>query len=157
MSKTIQLTKGKVTVVSDEDHEEQNQWSWSACKTGNKWYAVRKSNGKIIKLHRVIAGAENNVEVDHINGDGLDNRRENLRLCNTSENNRNRGKSPRNKTGYKGVSREGTQYRAQISIYRKDIYIGSFGTAEAAAHAYDEAAKKHHGPFARLNFPGGAK
>lgn len=88
---TIQLSQGKVSLVGDSDFEWFNQWKWTAMKRGNTWYAVRGGFlGPKILMHREIMNAPKDMQVDHINGDGLDNRRENLRVCTNAENGRNR-------------------------------------------------------------------
>lgn len=109
----------------------------------------------IAKLHRLIVGARTGQCVDHINGDTLDNRRSNLRLCTTTENNRNvrhYGLSSQ----FKGVQRLANcidRWRAHIQVDGRLIHLGCFPSAAEAARAYDEAALKYFGEFARLNFP----
>lgn len=157
--KEIQLTQGKVALVDDADFEYLNQWKWFADKaTNNKFYAVRKSiriNGKGInqKMHRIIFGNNLESHIDHINGDTLDNRRINLRICTHQQNMFNKPISKANKSGYKGVSFIGSNkmYRAAICINKKTIHIGNFYYAKQAAKAYNEAAIKYHGEFANLN------
>jgi hypothetical protein len=110
-------------------------------------------NGKRVhvRLHRLLMNCPRNLVVDHINGDSLDNRRENLRICTSKENSQNRKMdSKRNKSGYKGVS-----FNKQQSIWRAFVankLIGCFETAEQAAMAYDIAAIKKFGQFAKTNF-----
>lgn len=89
---------------------------------------------------------------DHINGNGLDNRRENLRLATRSQNSINRGKQSNNKSGYKGVSwnKRDKRWTAQITINKHIINLGGFDTPEQAYEAYKEAAKQYHGTFANL-------
>lgn len=95
--------------------------------------------------------------IDHINGDGLDNRKQNLRICTKSENACNRGIDRDNTSGYKGVcyisnkTKRVKRWIAQIAINKKHICIGYFHTKEEAAIAYNEAATKYHGEFAKLN------
>src|SRR6185369_1147212 len=104
-------------------------------------------------LHRIIADAKPGQIVDHINGDTLDNRRSNLRLCTTAENNRNtRGKNP--KSGFKGVYPQfGTNtWQAKITVAGKVLCLGTFKEKEDAAKCYDLAAREHFGEFARTNF-----
>lgn len=105
-------------------------------------------------MHRFILGiTDPKIQVDHINGDSLDNRKINLRLCSNSENSRNRGANKNNTSGYKGVRfrKEYGTYFATITVNRKEIYLGSFKTGKEAATAYNEAAIKYHDKFANLN------
>ncbi len=119
-------------------------------------YAVfyKKIDGRLhaYKLHRSLLAAPGGLVVDHINHDPLDNRRENLRLCTSAENSRNRKLDPRNKTGFKGVSRNRHSFVATIQVNRKLRHLGSFASAIEAARRYDEAAIALHGEFALLNF-----
>jgi len=132
---------------------------------GRKWFAhVRprtvyvcssSKKGTTVYLHRHIMDAPDDMQVDHIDGDGLNNRRSNLRLATSAQNNANALRAA-NATGYIGVSfREGGRYQARG---RKDgirYSIGMYDTAEEAARAYDEWTLKAYGPFAVLNFPQG--
>ena len=95
------------------------------------------------------------MPTDHINGDGLDNRKQNLRTCTHTENMRNRGKSKNNTSGFKGVSwhKRGKTWDAKIAHNKKLMHIGSFKDKEVAAKAYDRKAIELHGKFAKLNFP----
>jgi hypothetical protein len=155
--KAIPLTRGKVALVDDCDFEFLSQWKWYAAPfPAGLWYAQRNDpvSKKTIRMHRVITGASEGVKVDHINNDGLDNQRGNLRNCTQPDNCRNRKPSANSTTGYKGVSfakREG-KYSAHIGHKKKKIWIGYFSSAKEAALAYDEAAKRLHGKFAHLNF-----
>src|SRR5690606_1175342 len=104
MPKRIPLTKGMFTLIDDADCERVNLHKWRAHRSRNTWYAVRNGPGrKMIFLHRFISDAPEGLIVDHVNGDGLDNRRENLRLCTHAENARNRQTNRNNTSGYKGV------------------------------------------------------
>lgn len=157
MTKQIQLTQGMIALVDDADYDFLSQWKWFAHRDGNKWYAERNERHlfgrKIIKMHRAILG-NTSKETDHINGNGLDNRRSNLRACSTSENGMNRSKQKNNTSGYKGVYLEKgkNKFKAQINVNNKKITLGRFDTAEQAAKAYDEAVKKYHGKFSKTNF-----
>lgn len=114
-------------------------------------------DGKAVHLHRLILNAPTGEMVDHINGDAMDNRRSNLRLCSAADNSRNR-KRHKNKVGkYKGTYflRDRKKWQAHIRINYKLVWLGRYNTEEDAARAYDTAAKKHFGEFARLNFGGG--
>ena len=156
--KEIALANGKGMVkVDDSDYELVIAHKWSAHHGSTKTYAKARINNKIVAMHRLIMNVTDpTVQVDHINGDSLDNRRENLRICSNQENLRNRGAQANNKSGYKGVvCREGRKnpYIAQIAVNKKNIYLGSFECAEDAALAYDIAARDTFGEFAYLNFP----
>lgn len=149
--KQIPLTQGKVAIVDDADFEYFNQVKWSAVKARDNWYAIR---GNGTSMHREIMNAPSGMMIDHINGNGLDNRRENLRLCTNAENLRNRGKTKSNTSGYKGVTwhKGDGKYRAQMTYKGKVFHIGCFDNPVAAARAYDEKARELHGAFARTNF-----
>ena len=158
MAKEIQLTKGKVAIVDDEDFEYLNQWKWYAHKTNTlNFYAERsmRINGKktFILMHRVIMNTDKHLVVDHINGNGLDNTKLNLRNCTNSENIRNRKISSNNTSGYKGFhyNIRDNMWRSTIRINNKRLHIGNFIDITDAAKAYNEAAIKFHGEFARLN------
>jgi hypothetical protein len=100
----------------------------------------------------VIAEPPLGMQVDHIDGNGLNCQDENLRVCSRSENARNTTKTKRNTTGFKGVTKESGKFYANIGVDGKLIHLGHFDSAEEAARIYDEAAKRLHGPFAKLNF-----
>lgn len=157
--KKIPLTQGKVAIVDDEDYESLVLYKWRSTKkkVAKTSYANRiDDDGRCILMHRMILGIEyrSPVVVDHKNGDGLDNRRKNLRIATIAENGRNRGKQKNNKSGYKGVSRSiipnslRIRWRAQIQHKGKEIHIGMFDTPEEAHEAYKKYAKKLHGEFA---------
>jgi hypothetical protein len=153
MTKSIPLTQGKFALVDDEDFEEINKHKWYYVKRGGG-YAARKVCGVNFYMHRFILNTPNGMETDHVNGDSLNNTRCNLRICTHSQNLKNQRLSI-NKNRYKGVSfasRE-KKWRTTIGVNMKKIHIGYFDDAELAARAYDEAAKKYFGEFARLNFP----
>lgn len=156
--KTISLTQNKVAIVDDEDYERLNQWKWYC----NRHYAVRQSKkigGKqtTIFMHKeIVVCRDPYLEVDHINGNKLDNRKANLRLCTPSQNIANTPVRKDNETGYKGVSHEkrwgGNTWRARIQINGQREVLGYFASPEDAARAYDRAAKEIFGEFAHLNF-----
>ena len=108
-----------------------------------------------IYMHMEILGDCDGREIDHINGDKLDNRRSNLRFCTRSQNSMNHVLQSNNTSGYKGVWLRATthHWQAEIMINQKHIRLGAFLSAEDAARAYDRAARKYFGEFAKLNFP----
>ncbi len=153
--KEISLTRGVSAVVDDDDYEKLSQYNWQArvqTYTG-LFRAKRTGKEKEVDMARQIMNCPDGLEVDHINGDLLDNRKCNLRICTHQENMRNRRLQKNNTTGYRGVSyasRDGI-YTAQIYLNRKCIRLGRFKTPDAAAIAYNDAAKIHYGEFAKLN------
>jgi hypothetical protein len=152
--KEIPLSKGKVAIVDDEMFEYLNQWSWYCQKSGYAARSYRKDGGfKHDRMHRVIINAAKGDIVDHINGDKLDNRKENLRLATPSQNNYNRGLASNSTSGFKGVTwnKKTNKWIARIYVDRKGIHLGSFEYKVDAALAYNEAAFKYHGEFANYN------
>jgi hypothetical protein len=154
--KTIQLSQGKVAMVDDDDYSLVMQYKWYARLHRYTWYAQTATPGNLNRkmgLHNLILGCKG---VDHKDGDGLNNQRANLRPCTVGQNNSNNRLRKDSSTGFKGVTRESgasPSWRARIRKNGKYVSVGSFGTAEQAAHAYDAAAKAQYGEFARLNFP----
>lgn len=151
--KEIPLTRGKVALVDLDDLEMVSGNKWCAMKGRNgAYYATSKDS---ILMHRHILGLSRGDRrvVDHVNGDGLDNRRANLRVCESKENLRNTGRSKRNKSGFKGVyfDKHRGRWAAAICINNKRIALGRFDSASEAALAYDQAAVAHHGEFAWTN------
>ena len=160
MSKSISLTRGKSTIVDDGDFEWLNQFKWYAVKAGKTFYAVRAVRvglkQKKVFMHRFILGLDfgDQRQGDHINMDGLDNRRSNLRIATHAQNQRNGRKQANNKSGYKGVSwsNERGKWYAKIKVNGKKKHLGYFDDPEEAGRAYDYAARELHGEFANTNF-----
>jgi hypothetical protein len=149
--KEIRLSNGMMTKVDPEDLVKLNQWGWNWHRGGNHARRSCRVNGKIttVNMHREIMNAPKGTFVDHINGDGLDNRKANLRICTPLGSARNRGLRKDSKTGFKGVCFSRGRYIASIG----GKAFGYFKSAEAAARAYDKKANKVHGEYARYNFP----
>jgi hypothetical protein len=155
MAKEIQLTQGIVTIVDDADFEYLNQFKWYLLKSNSNYYAIRtkRPENKLIQLHRIVIQAKQGEIVDHINGNKLDNRKCNLRICTKSQNCQNRKISKLNKSGFNGVSWNirNKKWVAQIACNNQKIHIGFFNEPIEAAKAFNEAALKYHGEFAHLN------
>lgn len=164
--KEIQLTKGKVALVDDEDYEHLNKFKWHALDSKHTFYADRRItiNGKRvhISMHRFLLDAGTGDMVDHKDRNGLNNQRHNLRFCTCSQNNVNRSASGISK--YRGVSlktkkaisKSGelkfyTYWSAAIQVNGKVKHLGYFKKEDVAAIAYNNAAIKQYGEFANLN------
>lgn len=156
--KTIPLTQGKFALVDDEDFERVSRHKWFARKTGGLWYAVRSVWGgepPLQYMHAFIYGEAHGLQIDHRDGNGLNNQGANLRAATSSQNHANQRLSLRNTSGYKGVTFVAKlgKWQAQTKANRRPFYLGIYDTPEDAARAYDGAAEVLFGEFARLNFP----
>lgn len=157
--KTIQLTQGKVALVDDEDFEELIKYKWyaSKVKTTNKFYVRRniKIEGgkqKTVRIHSVIINTPKGLYIDHIDGDGLNNQKSNLRVCSNAENARNRGANLNNTSGYKGVTwhKRMKKWVVQITVdYERKVYR-SFSSKEEAYLAYCDACVTLHREFSNV-------
>ncbi len=162
MSKTIPLTKGCEAIVDDADYEWLSRFSWrvQTSKKNNCRYAIRngirtRAGQRFILMHREIANPPQGLVVDHINGNGLDNRRSNLRVCSHSSNAANKSKQSSSTTSkFKGVTWNKGCRRWQSSITHnyKHYYLGLYDDEIDAARSYDLAALKYFSEFACLNF-----
>lgn len=156
--KEIPLTHGKIAIVDAADYEYLNQWKWGATRPYRVWYAVRyigkKGRGGFpLRMHREILSVSSPAQtIDHVNGDGLDNRRCNLRLASTRQNCYNVGARKDNKSGQKGVTwhKASRKWRAQIAVPGKIKHLGTFAEKAEAIKAYQLAAREVHGEFAKL-------
>jgi hypothetical protein len=144
----ISLGHGKVMLVDDEDYDFMTQFEWRAKKDSEGRYYAHAT----LVAHKLLVKYS---IVDHVNGNGLDNRKENLRVATPQQNSWNRGIRSDSRTGYKGVryipDRDAYSVRIQVNGQRK--YLGYFKDPVEAAKAYDVAAREHFGEFARPNFP----
>ncbi len=146
----IDLPSGLVALVDDADYAFVGQWKW--CIQGG--YVGRSVNGRTVYMHRVLMNPPNGMYVDHINRNKLDNRRQNLRLCQKWQNAVNATKryGSVKQQRYRGVMQvKGGRWRAHLTHNKTSLHLGVFDSAEDAALAYNEAAKLHHGEFAQLN------
>jgi hypothetical protein len=155
----IKLKDNYFVMVDDEDYERISQIKWSLHDKTNKSLMIYARSTKkygSIYMHRFIMNANKDQKIDHINGNGLDNRKENLRFATHQENNFNKKPYENNQCGYKGVRQVNNRskpYIATITYNALARYIGSYYTVEEAAKAYDKKATELFGEFAYLNFP----
>lgn len=159
--KYIPLTRGSIAIVDDQDFDFLSQWQWYAVSDSDgRLYAVRDthSDAGVIRMHRLLMNAPSEMLVDHADGITLNNQKSNLRLCNDAQNAQNRtiqrkarGTSFRGTSGFKGVTKKSNKWLARITTGGKRDEIGRFETTREAAEAYDEAAVRLHGIFARTN------
>lgn len=153
LMKTIPVSKGQFAIVDDEDYQVLSQFKWCV----NKGYAMRmspmvnKSKRHCIYMHRVLLPTK--FEVDHINGNRLDNRKANLRKATRSENMRNRKIAKNNKSGFKGVwfNTKRDRWVAYIKFDNKTHVLAHTANKHEAAHIYNQFAEQIFGEFARLN------
>ena len=148
----IPLTKHKYAIVDAADFEWLNRFRWHATGTNGRYYAATVINGKSISMHRLMMKPPPGLVVDHIDGNGLNNRRENLRICTRRQNRHNTrplGKSSR----FVGVMPCGKKWQAHVKRDGVPYYLGLFDTEIDAARARDEKARELFGPYAWLNLP----
>lgn len=157
----VPLTAGFVAVVDASDYDRVASFKWFALRLpsglvyGARTIGSRPGKRRSLLMHRFILGCDGEqTKVDHRDGDGLNNTRDNLRRATGLQNNRNRGPQANNTCGFKGVrpTRNG-RFGAVIKTSQRQMHLGHFQTAEEAARAYDAAAREHFGTFAWLNFP----
>lgn len=152
MTREVPLGRGFVALVDDADYAlVTGIGSWHSQISGSTRTRVYARSNVAGFMHRFLTGW---AQVDHINGDGLDNRRSNLRPAVGSQNNHNVKLRRDNTSGFKGVVRCGTRWKAQIKVEGRSRTLGRFATAAEAARIYDKAAREIAGEYARLNFPG---
>ena len=151
----IPLTQGYEAIVDDEFSALVTPFNWRAAVSGENIYAVRwdASTGKRVLqlMHRIVLSAPPGIQVDHINGNGLDNRIKNLRLATNQQNSQNQRITKRNSSGYKGVSwcAATKKWKAMIWVDKSPMYLGVYSNIEKAAEVYAEASKRFHREFGR--------
>ncbi|WP_155638650.1 HNH endonuclease [Burkholderia cepacia] len=156
--KTIITKCGVEVQVDDEDYELVSAYKWSL--NGGRYpktheYDKERKRSISFSMHRLLMGRHrirDGLVVDHVDGNPLNNRRSNLRVCTYSQNNSNRGKSPNNSSGYKGVTfhKQMKKWQAQIMVNEKCIHLGLFTDPESAHEAYKKAALEYQGEFANF-------
>jgi len=156
--KIIELTKNMFTKVDDDDFEFLSKRKW--CYSGR--YAYGRFGNRMIFMHRVILKVPYGLFTDHIDGDGLNNQKYNLRICTISQNTSNSKLRIDNPSGFRGVrfkkypcTTGNGRWESRIRFMNKDVHIGYYDTPEEAAHARDDKARELFGEFASLNFPEG--
>lgn len=152
----IELTQGKIALVDDEDAGRVSLYPWHAVKIREEFYAATTISGRRMYLHRFITEAPRGFDVDHVNHDGLDNRRKNLRVCTHQQNLVNQKKQSGRSSRYKGVTwdKSRNRWRAQTKVLGRAVYLGYFRSEIQAAGAYDNFMRDLHGEYALLNLAG---
>lgn len=158
---TVPLTRGMLALIDESDGPDVLSHTWCAwqAKPGYSWYAMRRKSKaesprrEVEYLHRRIMHPPPGISIDHVNGNGLDCRRSNMRFATHAQNQRNQRRSVANTSGFRGVSwdAENLKWRASITVEGKSINLGRFDMAEDAAAAYDRAAISAFGEFASTN------
>mgnify|MGYP001575280023 CR=1 FL=1 len=159
-ARLIKLSRGKVAIVDEEDYCFLSQHKWTAIKNKKNWYAMRmhrNEEGKSVGvlMHREILGlGTNDPDTDHIDHNGLNNRKKNMRLCTNSQNHANEKIRKNGSSKYKGVSwkPDHKKWYAAIGYQNKVKFLGYFNTEIEAAKRYDEKARQYFGEFANCNF-----
>lgn len=145
--KKLLTNKGVEFIIDDEDFTLVSKYTWHL---NHKGYVRSEIRGKQVMLHRVVMNVTDpQLQVDHIKGNKLDNRKSQLRICTNQQNQFNRGKNKNNTSGYKGVKwrADRSKWIAVINFNRKRKILGSFECPKEASKAYVTAAKNLHGEF----------
>lgn len=155
----VPLTRGHVAIIDEADLPLIRTHIW-AYQSGGYAYRSEGPRGavKAVLMHRYLMQTPAGMDTDHINGNKLDNRRSNLRVATRAQNNVNRGLTPNNTTGLKGVHApeetiHGPVWLASIVVNDRGVHLGRYASPEDAGRAYDIAAAQHFGEYAQLNFP----
>jgi hypothetical protein len=134
----------KICLIDKEDIEKTKKYNWNVRNNKNTFYCQSTSrNNPTILLHRMLMDCPSNKIIDHINHNGLDNRKENLRICTHLENNRNRIIDKRNKSGYAGVQKYYNKWQACITVHNEFFYLGLYKEKQDAINARKQAELKH--------------
>jgi hypothetical protein len=150
MAKIISLTRGKEAIVDDEDFEYLSKFKWCYCGGERQNYAIRGISNTTIRMHTEIMKPPKGLVIDHINGNGLDNRKINLRICTISINLQNSKKHKNNASGFRGVIWNKRAKKWQVSLCGE--HLGTCENIKEAALIYDTAAVLKYGALAKTNF-----
>jgi len=156
VSTTLPLTRGQATLVDDADGDWLRQWRWLLVGNGYAGRFVRSGGtSRLVYLHRLLLDAGPDQRVDHINGDRLDNRRDNLRLVSHRQNQQNRRPSTDTSSGRKGVTWHARihKWHVRITVDGQRLHLGYYADLETASRLYDAAARLFFGDYARPNEP----
>lgn len=158
----LSISKGMTTLIDHEDYlrlAAAKLLKWNAQKVGKRYYASRNTKDQKLYLHRWVMNAPTGMVIDHIDGDSLNNMKANLRLCHHRDNARNQRNQENRQSVFKGVTkqRNSPSWISQIEFGGEHVRLGSFGTAEDAAKAYDLAAVLLFGDFALPNYAASMK
>lgn len=151
--KLIPLTQGKFALVDDEDYDFLMQWKWSyygGYAHRGEWQKNTKKIKKI-RMHRLIMQTPHHMQTDHIDGNGINNQKNNLRIVTHGQNMQNKNSHNGTQSRHKGVYPVREKFRGMITPNKKRIHLGYFLSETEAAEAYNKAALEHFGEFARLN------
>lgn len=153
MSKNLKLSNGGYTIIDNIDYELVKNYKWYKIKKRNTWYARTCIQKKCVYIHRLIMNHPEGMMIDHLDGNALNNRRNNLRICTVGQNNRNTRKRKGGTSKYKGVSwcKEKMKWVAHIKVNYKSKNMGCFNNEIEAAEAYNKAALLHFGDYAYIN------
>jgi len=155
MTNLIKLTQGKFTLVDDEDCKKTFGYKWCVLARGyvGRTITVKDGHKRTIYLHNIIMPKKVGFEIDHINRNKLDNRKNNLRYCSRSQNIWNRGIQKSNTSGFNGVTwhKRIKKWQVRIAINNKRLHLGYFSDIKLAADTYNAYATSLHGKFASLN------
>ena len=150
--KEIKLVNNKgIVLVDDKDYETLSHHKWYLLNSKNKKYAITSIDSLTKLMHRIIMKEPKDLQIDHIDGNGLNNKKENLRIVTSSQNNMNRSKFKNSISKFKGVQFENNKWRSRIRLNKKLYHLGMFENEIDAAKAYNKAAKKLFGEYAKLN------
>jgi len=159
MTVEVPFTQGKVAFIDDADADLVSSYKWYAVLSDRTWYArttiTAEGKRRGLYMHRLIMGQPLGLQVDHIDRDGLNNRRDNLRLATNAQNRTNQRINAKNTSGYRGVhwSKQAKKWMAQTEHLGKHIHFGCYDNPVDAAKAYDKGMRAIHGPHCHSNFP----